>query len=223
MIEALIFDFDGLILDTERPCYEAWRGLYSSYGQEFSFDSWVSTIGSSDAEFDPYAELERLTGHAIDWKTVEAKRLNQEVSLINEQLIRPGVVQYLKDARRLGLRIGLASSSSCDWVEGHLTRLRIRDYFEVIHGKDDVHRTKPSPELYLKVLESFGLRGEQTIVLEDSLNGVLAARQANCFTVVVPNDLTRHLIFESADLVLNSLQHMPLEEMIKIAEGQTTL
>lgn len=218
MIEALIFDFDGLIIDTEGPSYQSWNELYGSYGKNLSFDQWVSTIGSSDAEFDPYTELERITGHAIDWKLVDAKRLNRELSLIDGQPIRPGVLQYLQDARRLGLKISMATSSSCDWVEGHLTRLGIMDYFEVIIGKDDVHRTKPSPELYLRVLEALGLHGEQAIVLEDSLNGVLAARQANCFTVAIPNDLTSHLTFEPADLVINSLQNLPLETLIRIAE-----
>jgi HAD superfamily hydrolase (TIGR01509 family) len=220
MIEALIFDFDGLVVDTEGPSYASWKYLFSSYGMDLSFDHWVSTVGSSDAEFDPYAELERLTGKVIDWKMVDAERRRIEFSLIDREPIRPGVLQYLQGARRLGLKIGMASSSSCDWVQGHLTRLGISDYFEVIRGKDDVHRTKPSPELYQTVLEAFGLQGEQAIVLEDSLNGVLAARQANCFTVAVPNDLTRHLAFEPADLVLNSLQDMTLEQLIKIAEGR---
>jgi HAD superfamily hydrolase (TIGR01509 family) len=218
MIEALIFDFDGLVVDTEMPIFESWKELFDSFGKELSFEKWITTIGSSDAEFDPYVELEQLVGHAIDWEDVDAKRRRREYALIERQPIRPGVVQYLQDASRLGLKIGMASSSSCGWVQGHLTRLGIIDYFEIIHGKDDVHRTKPSPELYLNVLEAFELRGEQAIVLEDSLNGVLAAQQASCFTVAVPNDLTRHLAFEPADVVLNSLEDLPLEELIKIAE-----
>lgn len=217
MIKALIFDFDGLVVDTEVPVYESWKELFLSFGMELPFEEWVSTVGSSDAEFDPYVELERLAGHAIDWESVEEGRRRRESALIDQQPIRPGVVQYLQDARRLGLKIGMASSSSCGWVQGHLARLGILDYFDIIRGKDDVLRTKPSPELYLSVLEAFELRGELAIVLEDSLNGVLAARQASCFTVAVPNDLTRHMAFGPADLVLNSLQDLPLEVVIKIA------
>jgi HAD superfamily hydrolase (TIGR01509 family) len=221
MIEALIFDFDGLVVDTEGPVYESWRELFDSYGKQLSFEKWVTTVGSSDAEFDPYVELERLAGHSIDWEVVNTERRKREFDLIGQQPIRPGVVQYLQDARRLGLKIGMASSSSCGWVKGHLSRLGIIDYFEIIYGKDDVSRTKPSPELFLTVLEAFGLRGEQAIVLEDSLNGVLAAREAGCFTVAVPNGVTRHLAFPSADLILSSLEDLPLEQLVKLADERT--
>lgn len=221
MIEALIFDFDGLVVDTEGPVYQSWQELYHSYGFELSFDEWVATVGSSDAEFDPYAELERLLGHPVDWGSVDPMRRVREYDLIAQQPLRSGVVGYLQEAKRLELSIGMASSSSCEWVQGHLTRLGIIDYFEVIHGKDDVRRTKPSPELYLTVLEAFELRGEQAIVLEDSLNGVLAAKQAGCFAVAVPNDITRHLSFDIADLVLKSLQDLPLKDLVEIAEKRT--
>lgn len=221
-IEVLIFDFDGLVINTEGPVYESWQELFRSYGLELSFDKWVSTVGSSDAEFDPYAELDRLLGHPVDWQIVGPRRRERELELIEKLPLRPGVLQYLTDAKRLGLKIGMASSSSCEWVQGHLTRLGIIDYFEIIHGKDDVRRTKPSPELYITVLEAFGLDGNQAIVLEDSLNGVLAAKEAGCFTLAVPNNITRHLEFDKADLVLNSLEDLPLEELVKIAEQRTT-
>lgn len=217
-IEALIFDFDGLVINTEGPVYESWQELYRSFELELSFDKWVSTVGSSDAEFDPYAELDRLLEHPIDWQVVDPKRRKHELELIEKQPLRPSVLQYLEDAKRLGLKIGMASSSSCEWVQGHLTRLGIIHYFEVVHGKDDVRRTKPSPELYFTVLEAFGLEGEQAIVLEDSLNGVLAAKEAGCFTLAVPNNITRHLEFDMADLVLNSLEDLSLEELVEIAE-----
>lgn len=221
-IEVLIFDFDGLVINTEGPVYESWQELFRSYGLELSFDKWVSTVGSSDAEFDPYAELDRLLGYPVDWQVVGPRRRERELELIEKLPLRPGVLQYLTDAKRLGLKIGMASSSSCEWVQGHLTRLGIIDYFEIIHGKDDVRRTKPSPELYITVLEAFGLDGNQAIVLEDSLNGVLAAKEAGCFTLAVPNNITRHLEFDKADLVLNSLEDLPLEELVKIAEQRTT-
>lgn len=219
-IKALIFDFDGLVINTEGPVYESWQDLYQSYGLELSFDKWVSTVGSSDAEFDPYSELERLLGHPVDWQVVGSRRQERELELIEKLPLRPGVLQYLKDAIRLGLKVGMASSSSCEWVQGHLTRLGIIDYFEIIHGKDDVRRTKPSPELYLSVLEEFGFDGEQAIVLEDSLNGVLAAKEAGCFTLAVPNNITRNLEFDIADLLLNSLEDLPLEELVGIAENR---
>lgn len=221
-IEALIFDFDGLVLNTEGPVYESWQELYRSYDLELPFDKWVSTVGSTDAEFDPYVELDRLLENSVDWQVVGPRRLERELELIEELPLQPGVLQYLMDAKKLELKIGMASSSSCEWVQGHLTRLGIIDYFEVIRGKDDVRRTKPSPELYISVLDAFVLDGEQAIVLEDSLNGVLAAKEAGCFTLAVPNNITRYLEFDRADLVLNSLEDLSLKDLVEIAEQRTT-
>lgn len=220
MIQALIFDFDGLILETEGPIFQSWQEIFTSYGVELTLETWGSVIGTSD-HIPPVLMLERQLGRSLDHAALNARQKAREAELIAEQPIRPGVEQYLKDAKRLGLKIGLASSSSCRWVVGHLERLGLYSYFDTICARDDVRLTKPEPELYLKALQELGVTGSQAIALEDSPNGILAAKRAGLYCVAVPNELTRQLSLELADLCLETLEDMPLEEMLMFFEKRT--
>ena len=215
MIEAIVFDFDGLILETEYPIFQSWVDLFQSYGLALSFDYWATIIGTADVETEPIELLEKELGRSLERESVEAGRWQREREMVLAQPILPGVTDYLEDARRLGLRIGLASSSPCDWVEGHLDRLGLLGYFETIKASDDVERTKPDPALYLAALADLGVAPGKGLALEDSPNGVLAAKRAGMYCVAVPNRLTRDLPFNGADLMLESLAEMPLRELIQ--------
>lgn len=218
MIRGLIFDFDGLILDTEGPVYQSWVELYQEFGVELPFHLWASIIGTSDYEhFDPYIMLEEKTGHSLDHAALQERRYARELEMTNQQPILSGVEEKLDQAREMGLKLGVASSSSRRWVAGHLTRLGLIHFFEVIHTSDDVEHTKPDSALFLLTLRSLNLRPEEAIVFEDSPNGVTAAKMAGIFTVAVPNPLTRSLPLNHADLHLDSLADLSLEEIIQKA------
>src|SRR5437879_1460476 len=158
VIQAILFDFDGLILDTEVPDYESWQEVYQAHGCSLPFETWGSYIGRAVEEFDPYAYLEAQIGRAIEREQIRMRRRRRYLELVEAQAVLPGVAEYLADAARLGLKIGLASSSDRNWVVGHLTRLGLEEHFACIRCKDDVRRTKPDPELYLCVLEALGVR-----------------------------------------------------------------
>jgi HAD superfamily hydrolase (TIGR01509 family) len=217
-IKGLIFDFDGLILETEEPIFQSWQETYLAYDCQLSYDDWAGTIGTAEAAFNPAKELERQLGRQLDWEAVGAQRLPREQELIARQPPLPGVVQTLHAARRLRLKVGLASSSDCAWGTGHLRRLDLIDYFDCIIASDDVRMTKPDPELFIRALAGLDLQPEQVIVFEDSPNGVWAARHAGIFCVAVPTEMTRQLPLGHADLCLNSLTDLPLEELIKQVE-----
>lgn len=214
MIRAIIFDFDGLILETEGPSYLSWKEVYQSFGLTLPFSTWSTIIGTTQGEFDPSLELHKQVKGRVDWDEVESRRQASEQALIETQPVLPGVEQYLQDARRLGLKTGLASSSSCNWVVGHLKRLGLEDHFDCICASDDVKHTKPDPELYHCVLRGLGVSADQAIALEDSPIGIRAAKQAGIFCVVVPNPLTSQLILNQADLLLDSLAEIPLEQLL---------
>jgi HAD superfamily hydrolase (TIGR01509 family) len=214
MIQALIFDFDGLILETEQPVFQSWQELYHSLGCEIPFEVWGSTIGTAEDIYDPFDELERQLERQVDRSNLGPQRRRRELELIDEQPIMPGVENYLLRGRALGLKIGLASSSSCAWVTGHLKRLDLIEHFDSILGSDDVKRTKPAPDLYLLSLEKLGVSPDQAVVFEDSPNGVAAAKTAGIFAVAVPNIITRQLSLEQADLCLDSLEDMPLDTLL---------
>lgn len=216
MIRALIFDFDGLVLDTETPIYLSYQEIYRSLGVELSLERWAQGVGTTDASYDPLDDLEILLGGGVDRDSLQARQRQREAELIAVQPVRPGVVDYLQDARRLGLKIGMASSSSCAWITGHLSRLGLLPYFDCVQGRDDVQRSKPDPELYLSALEKLGVSNTQAIVFEDSPNGILAARRAGILCVAVPNPVTRRLPLDGADLRLESLADLPLEQLLKM-------
>jgi HAD superfamily hydrolase (TIGR01509 family) len=217
VIKALIFDFDGLILETEGPTFQAWQEVFEEHGGSLPLEKWATIIGTSNNWFDPFGELEAQLGRPVDRPTIESRRKLREQALILAQPIQPGVQDTLHAARRLGLKVGLASSSSSRWIEEHLKRLGLRGDFDCLRTRDDVAHTKPDPELYLSVLQAFALPGEQAIALEDSPNGVLAARRAGLFCVAIPNELTRHLPLEHANLQINSLADWPLERLLNEA------
>jgi HAD superfamily hydrolase (TIGR01509 family) len=214
VIRALIFDFDGLVLDTETPEYQSYQEIYRSLGFELPLERWALGIGTTDAAYDPLDDLEALLVGELDRSGLQALQKQRNAELIATQPVRPGVVEYLHGARRLGLKTGMASSSPCSWITGHLSRLGLLGYFDCLQGRDDVYRSKPDPELYLNVLDKLGVSNSEAIVFEDSPNGILAARRAGIFTVAVPNQITRRLPLDGANLHLSSLADLPLEKLM---------
>jgi HAD superfamily hydrolase (TIGR01509 family) len=220
MIRAVIFDFDGLILDTEKAIFKSWQETYQEYQCHLSFEDWSKIIGTADLIFDPFAELERQFGCPLDRNGIIKRQIQRESELIDVLAPLPGVREALQEGKQMGVKIGLASSSNCAWVTGHLTRLDLIQYFDCLIASDDVIYTKPSPELYLKVMNELHLEAGEAIVFEDSPNGILAARRAGLFCVAIPSTLTSRMDTSLADLRLNSLQEMPLKNIIALVEAQ---
>jgi len=154
----------------------------------------------------------------VDREGLTARQREREAELIAAESALPGVDQYVADAKRLGLKLGLASSSDCPWVYRHLERLGLREQFDSIKCADDVTHVKPSPELYEAVLEELGLGPEEAIAVEDSPHGITSAQAAGLFCVVVPNSLTRQLPTDHADLHLESLADLPLENLVSLVQ-----
>lgn len=220
MIRGLIFDFDGLILETEEPVFQSWCELYRSHGCELGFEEWATLIGTAEASFDPFQSLEQQVGRKLDRQDLLATRKQRERSLILTQPVRPGVADYLSQAKQLGIKRAVATSSNYGWVSSHLSRLGLLDSFDCIRSRDDVRHTKPDPELFLSALDCLGVHASEAIVFEDSPNGILAARRAGIFCVAVPNPLTRRLDLHLADLQLESLADLPLSELLEIAASR---
>lgn len=218
MIKAIVFDFDGLILDTETPSFEAFREVYKEYNVELKLETYAQCIGTSDDVFNPYTYLSECLGRVIE-KDVVRERFNIKRKGLLERLeLRPGVVDYLEAATRMGLKIGLASSSGKPWIQHWLEHFGILHYFESIMTGDIVAKVKPDPELYLRSLDALGVAGSEAIAFEDSLNGLRAAKQACLHCVVVPNDVTRQFPFAEHDLLISSMKEKLLEEVVKILE-----
>ena len=214
MLKALIFDFDGLILDTETPEMLVWQELFARHGQAFSVDTWGQIVGGAGhTTYEPVVHLESLVGHPLDRQAVnlQARRLSNEAILL--QPVLPGAVELIQAAKNQAYPLAIASSSPHAWVDSHLQRLGLFDYFDAILCADDVTRTKPDPGLYLAALKALRVAAHEAVVFEDSPNGIQAAKTAGIFTVAVPNPLTIQLALDQADLVLKSLEEVSLEDL----------
>ena len=213
MVRAVVFDFDGLILDTEGPVYTSWRELYEAHGLELPFDRWVGIIGSSTASFNPQGFLESKLGRPLPQEMVD-RRIARRAELVLAQGILPGVVDLAEGAREAGLKVGVASSSSRNWVTGHLERLGILDRFDCVKSRDDVEHVKPEPDLYLAAADCLGVAPTDAVAIEDSPNGIEAARRAGLRCVGVPNPMTAGLDLSQADLLLPSLEGVSLPQLL---------
>lgn len=214
MIKAIVFDCDGLLIDTETAYYKAFRHVYRQHGVDLPLEVYLQCVGTSFDHFDPYDYLQQCVGRPLDLRKVEQAVVDKRDALIAEQSLLPGVEMYLQEAKRLGLKIGLASSSDLQWVEGHLSRVGVLDYFHTLQTKDKVAQVKPDPELYVRALQHLGVTGEEAIAFEDSAHGLHAAKAAGLHCVIVPNSITTSLTFEGYDLRLRSMADMPLPEVI---------
>jgi HAD superfamily hydrolase (TIGR01509 family) len=213
-IRGLLFDFDGLLIDTETPSRLAYEELYREHGHELPLDKWATLVGTIGAPFDPDAHLEELVGRPLDRERIAQRLRAREHELCDLEDLRPGIEDYLAEAERRGLATAIVSSSSREWIERHLLRLDRSDTWDAIVAADgDARRAKPQPALYLEALEALGLEPYEAIAFEDSLNGIRAAKAAGVFCVAVPNPITETFALDEADLLLTSLEDVPLDDL----------
>jgi HAD superfamily hydrolase (TIGR01509 family) len=206
MIRALIFDFDGLILDTETALIDAYGDVHPAHGIPFDRPAFTRSVGHADYAFDPW----KAFGPGADRARLEAERQAFNKARNHSQPILPGVITLIDAARQAGMQIGLASNSGHAHVEGHLARLGLLGRFDFVACREDVPSPKPEPDLYRLVLNRFGIRGHEAVAFEDSHTGTLAAKRAGLWVVAVPNVSTGHHDFGHVDLCVASLADCPL-------------
>jgi HAD superfamily hydrolase (TIGR01509 family) len=213
-MDLLIFDFDGLILDTESADFQATSELYASYGVELPLELWAKNVGTQDGAFNVYGYLEERSGKALDHGKARNQRHQRLMELLQPMAPRPGVVAYFEEARRQKITLALASSSPQDWVMGHLARLELSEWFHSIRTANDVEKVKPHPELYELTLTFMGVHPEGAMAFEDSPNGITAARAAGVYCVAVPNSVTKHLSLDHANHRIESMAEVGLRELL---------
>jgi HAD superfamily hydrolase (TIGR01509 family) len=211
VIRALLFDFDGLLLDTEGPSYRAWVEVYERHGHDLTLDLWSAAIGTIDG-FDPVRHLADL-GVTVDADAQEARR-RRDLDLCDVEELRPGVTELLEAAEASGLAKAIVSSSSDWWIERHLQHRGLLDRFDaVVCANGDTARAKPRPALYLDALDRLRIAPDDGVAFEDSPNGVAGAKAAGLYTIAVPNEITGLLDLSQADRVVGSLEEIDVHEL----------
>jgi HAD superfamily hydrolase (TIGR01509 family) len=221
MIQALIFDFDGVILDTETPCFRSWQEVFREHGKDLSVKDWALLIHRSVEPADPVERLEQGLDYPLDRQVIGKRRMERELELLAAEQPLPGVKDILAEAEELRLKLAVASNSSRDWVTGHLTRLGLWAQFDSVMCADDVGAIKPDPAIYRATLDALHLQADQVIAFEDSPRGILAAKRAQIYCVAVPNPVTRGISTSQADLTLASLTDVPLQRLLALASGDS--
>lgn len=215
MLEALIFDFDGLVLDTETPEVLVWQSIYRQHGFELPVEEWEKTVGGFGlSNFDAAEHLAHLSSGRLEPVSLRSQYRREADVIIHASPVLPGVIDMIEEAKRAGLKVAIGSSSPHSWVDAHVNRLGIRHYFDRIICQDDVMpgRTKPHPDIFLKVLDQLAVKKDAAVIFEDSLNGVLAARRAGIFVVAVPNPLTAKMGV-AGDMTIPSLTGLSLNAL----------
>src|SRR5437879_3294163 len=187
----------------------SWIEAYEGHGVDLPFEQWVKTVGSSNDAFHPQFHLEERIGSKLSQEVID-RRIQRRVELVLAQPLLAGVADLVASAAAMGLKLGVASSSSREWVSGHLERLGLLAPFDCLRCRDDVEHVKPEPDLYLAVLDCLGVAATEAVAIEDSPNGIMAAKRAALRCVAVPNPLTAGLALRGPDVRLRSLAPVPL-------------
>jgi HAD superfamily hydrolase (TIGR01509 family) len=214
-IRAFLFDFDGLILDTETASRAGWQWLYREHGHELPPEKWSLMVGTVGG-WDPWAHLEELIGEPLEREVLNERRYAHELPLIEAEELRPGISEYLAAAERHGLKRAIVSSATRDWIDMHLARLE-RDvgWDAIVTADHDSERAKPRPTLYLEALELLDVEAGEAVAFEDSPNGALGAKRAGIYVVGIPNAVTLGLgLGDAADLVVDSLADLPPDDLL---------
>jgi HAD superfamily hydrolase (TIGR01509 family) len=208
-LQAVVFDFDGLIVDTEWPIYTSAVAAFAELGHELPLETWATIVGLAEGEGGWYDTLNERLGVNLSRADFDEAYRAQDRSDRDRLPLLPGVRDLLDALDAAGVPAGIASSSEVTWLERHLGRLGLLDRFAVLAGVDRVNGVgKPAPDSYLLACRELGALPGRSVALEDSAHGVAAAHAAGMAVVAVPSRITRLTSLTDADLVAGSLTEL---------------
>jgi len=213
MPKALIFDFDGLIVDTETVIYESWAEIYERNDQILELNTYKNCVGSNFEHFHPGIELEKRLGKKFNWAIIDAEREELIRQRLEQKEERTGLRYFIENAKEKGLELAIASSSSRNWVLGWIEKLELSNYFSAFVNRDDVEKIKPDPELFLTAAKSLGIHPSEALIFEDSENGLKAATAAGIPCAIITNSITAGGNFSEAIIVAESFTDQRLKKL----------
>jgi putative hydrolase of the HAD superfamily len=222
-LEAAVFDFDGLIIDSEWAIYQTACAAFAEHGHDLTVEAWGTIVGLGDDDDEAaWTTLCEAMGIELDNAAFSATHAAQDRSNRDSLPLMPGVEVLVDSLVVEGVPIGVASSSSLDWLDRHLGRLGVRPHFGAVIGADVVGGVgKPAPDVYLRACADLGADPGCSVALEDSAHGVAAAKAAGMAVVAVPGVLTRAHDLSRADLVVGSLTELTVPILRALVDQAT--
>jgi HAD superfamily hydrolase (TIGR01509 family) len=203
MFRALIFDMDGLMVDSERLYWEVERGIARRFGKEVSAETLWKMMGRGPVE-GMRIFVQDLGLPLTAERATEMRDGLMREKYRNESEPMPGLMHIL-DAFYGRLKLAVCTGAHKEFMEIVVDRLQVRAKFDVLQPSDEIRKGKPDPEIYLATCEKLRVSPRESVVLEDSANGCLAARRAGCYTIAVPSDYSRGQDFGCADFIASDL------------------
>lgn len=219
-IRAVLFDMDGVLINTEPLHYRMWKETFRGRGLEIDYDVYKGCIGTTDA----YLMELILDNYGRDFR--EDKKLAQERAVIEKRLLReegfpemPGVKEMVKRLHEAGFLLAVASSSPPERIHEAINYIGVRPYFSLLNSAENVARSKPAPDIYLDTAKKLGVEPAECIVLEDSENGSIAAVSAGMICVGLDNPDSGNQNLERAAVIIQSLQEFTPELIRSLSES----
>lgn len=213
-MKAVIFDFDGTMIDTESLWFEQTKSLLKEqYDVDLPLEVFARIIGTTNEELIRYI-MDKTNGifQPEPFQQILLERVEKQLTHLP---LRSGFLPFFTQVKTLGCKIGLATSSSLAWIEPFLKRFELYDDFDVICTSDNVEKVKPDPALYQKALKTLGIEPHEAMAVEDSVNGSLAALRAGLHCVVVTNVVTKQMSFSDNVLLFDGYEKMNIHELQK--------
>jgi HAD superfamily hydrolase (TIGR01509 family) len=212
-VQAIIFDFDGLLMDTESTSFLSWQHEWRQWGLTLEPADFFAPHGGDVTE-ERYAALAAAVGPGFDRAVSHRRRVAYREALHEDLDLADGLRGWLDEAASLQLRLAVASSSPRDWLTAHLGRAGVLDRFEVLAGGDEVRQAKPAPDVYQLALSRLSLSGAAALAVEDTAHGVTAAHAAGMRCIAIPNPFVPPEYVRHADLVLSSASQLRLTAVL---------
>jgi len=219
-IDAVIFDFDGVILDSENAEYESHRRIYERCGVRLNVDEWCRAIGLWTEGHDDqrFVRLRELSASAPEREAYHEERRRIFQSLVPGEPMR-GIRELLLALQTAAVPTAIASTAPSRWVVPSAERIGVRQLFHVVVTGDDVPRRKPAPDVYLEAARRLGANPARSIAIEDSSPGIAAARAAGMQTVAIPHWLTEPHDFSLANLRVAHAGELTLERLRRMLDN----
>ena len=215
--EAVIFDFDGVVLDSETPEFESYRRTFERWGAPLTPEEWCNQIGiyRTDRDQHWFLQLCERSGQAVDQDAYEAEKRKVFLALVPPEPM-PGIRDLLEALRAADVPTAIASSAPARWVVPAAERLGLSSLIRTIVSGDDAANRKPAPDIYLEALRRLGANASKSVAIEDSAPGVAAARAAGMKAIEIPHWLTERHDLSAADLRVAHAGELSLARLVTL-------